>query len=94
VSTASWRLRSPEWDTLTALLDDLCREKGLLKRGSQPSYQPLGEACGLNPDILSAWRRRQSRPSRAMLAKVAQYAGQPLSLWLRAGGFEEMEQVG
>jgi hypothetical protein len=82
-------LRSPDWDGLTGLLDEVCRQKGLLMRGGKPSYQQLSRACRLNPDILRAWRRHRSRPSRAMLEKVAQCAGQEVGPWLRAGGFDE-----
>ncbi len=87
-------LRSPDWEALIALLDETCRAKGFLMRGGKPSYQQLGRACGLNPDILSAWRRRQSRPSRALLEKVARCAGQEVNPWLRAGGFDETRHVG
>ncbi len=86
--TASPLLRSPDWAALIALLDETCRTKGLLMRGGKPSYQQLARLCGLNPDVLSAWRRRQARPSRALLEKVAQCVGQDAGPWLRAGGFE------
>ena len=81
-------LRSPDWAALIALLDETCRTKGLLMRGGKPSYQQLSHLCGLNPDILNSWHRRQASPSRAMLETVARCVGQEVGPWLRAGGFD------
>ncbi len=80
-------LRSPDWLTLAALLDAACLKTGVLTKGGQPNYQHLARVCGLTPATLYAIRRRQQRPSRPTLETLAQYAEQPLDLWLRAAGF-------
>lgn len=89
--STSRRLRSPDWAGLTVLLDDLCKEKGLLTKSGTPSYQQLARVCGLSLDSVYAWRRRRQRPSRTALEKVAAYAGQPLGPWLEAAGLDTAE---
>jgi transcriptional regulator with XRE-family HTH domain len=87
VSEQAPLLRSPDWLTLAALLDAACLKKRVLTKSGQPNYQQLAHVCGLTPATLYAIGRRQQRPSRATLEKLAQYAEQPLELWLRAAGF-------
>jgi transposase-like protein len=82
-------LRSPQWSALRALLDDLCHEQGLRTRSGTPNYGQLARACGLHPGLLLTWRRQTQRPSRASLETLAQWAGQEVGPWLRAGGYEE-----
>ncbi len=86
-------LRSPDWDALTALLDALCRAKGLLTKAGAPSYPQLAAACGLHHSSLQAWRRHEQRPSLQALEALAHCAGQPVGPWLRAGGFDEGEHT-
>ncbi len=91
--TASPLLRSPDWLTLTALLDAACLKKGVLTKSGQPNYQQLAHLCGLTPATLYGIRHRQQRPSRATLEKLAAWAEQPLVLWLRAAGFADEPTV-
>src|SRR5690349_21175906 len=64
------RQRPPDWPTLTARLDGLCRERGVLTRGGRPNDKHLAVACGVNQGLLLAWRRREQWPSRASVAAV------------------------
>ncbi len=81
-------LRSPHWEALVGLLDEVCHQKGLLRKSGHPSDTQLGRACRVRPDVFNGWRRHQ-RPSRRVLETLAQYVGQEVGPWLRAGGFEE-----
>lgn len=42
--SSSWRLRSPDWETLGALVDAVCQEQGLLTKSGTPNYHQLAGA--------------------------------------------------
>jgi len=84
---------SPDWGSFLARLDELCAQKGLLTKAGQPNYAQLADACGLSRDSLHAVRRRERRPRRPTVEKLAHYAGHPLEPWLRAAGLPEEEHL-